>query len=84
MTRLVTLPVSRASADQRRGRAGRLGPGICYRLWREAANHALVPHNRPEILDIDLSALAPLFAACGKLTLITFTFGLLFKTILAA
>jgi ATP-dependent helicase HrpB len=39
MTRLVTLPVSRASADQRRGRAGRLGPGICYRLWREGPPH---------------------------------------------
>ncbi|HLO02048.1 MAG TPA: helicase-related protein, partial [Symbiobacteriaceae bacterium] len=35
MTRLETLPVSRAAADQRRGRAGRLGPGLCFRLWTE-------------------------------------------------
>ena len=43
MTRLVTLPVSRASADQRRGRAGRLGPGLCWRLWSEAEDRALAP-----------------------------------------
>jgi ATP-dependent helicase HrpB len=55
MTRLVTLPVSQASADQRRGRAGRLEPGICYRLWNEAAHPSLPPHNRPEILDTDLA-----------------------------
>jgi len=57
MTRLVTLPVSQASADQRRGRAGRLEAGICYRLWSEAAHAALAAHNRPEILDSDLSGL---------------------------
>jgi len=65
MTRLVTLPVSRASADQRRGRAGRLGPGICYRLWNEAAHPTLVPHNRPEILDTDLAGLTLELAAWG-------------------
>jgi ATP-dependent helicase HrpB len=65
MTRLVTLPVSRASAGQRRGRAGRLGPGICYRLWRKAATPTLTPHNRPEILDADLTALALELAAWG-------------------
>ncbi len=65
MTRLVTLPVSRASADQRRGRAGRLGPGICYRLWQETANPTRVAHNRPEILDADLAALALELAAWG-------------------
>ncbi len=65
MTRLVTLPVSRASADQRRGRAGRLGPGICYRLWDAATHHVLVPHNRPEILDTDLAGLALELAAWG-------------------
>jgi ATP-dependent helicase HrpB len=65
MTRLVTLPVSRASADQRRGRAGRLGPGICYRLWNEGAHHTLVAHNRPEILDTDLAGLALELAAWG-------------------
>ena len=65
MTRLVTLPVSRASADQRRGRAGRLGPGICYRLWNQAAHHMLVPHSRPEVLDTDLAGLALELAAWG-------------------
>ena len=65
MTRLVTLPVSRASADQRRGRAGRLGPGICYRLWHETAQQTLLPHNRPEILDVDLAGLALELAVWG-------------------
>ena len=65
MTRLVTLPVSRASADQRRGRAGRLGPGICYRLWSEAAHTTLSAHNRPEILDTDLAGLALELAQWG-------------------
>ena len=58
MTRLVTLPVSRASADQRRGRAGRLEPGVCYRLWSEAEDRALLPFTAPEILDADLAPLA--------------------------
>jgi ATP-dependent helicase HrpB len=65
MTRLVTLPVSRASADQRRGRAGRLGPGICYRLWSEERHAALAARNRPEILDSDLSGLALELAQWG-------------------
>jgi ATP-dependent helicase HrpB len=65
LTRLVTLPVSRASADQRRGRAGRLGPGICYRLWSESAHPTLSAHNRPEILDTDLAGLALELAQWG-------------------
>ena len=65
MSRLVTLPVSRASADQRRGRAGRLGPGICYRLWPEAVHPTLPAHQRPEILDADLAGLALELAAWG-------------------
>ncbi|HSV27966.1 MAG TPA: ATP-dependent helicase HrpB, partial [Candidatus Omnitrophota bacterium] len=58
MTRLVTIPVSRASADQRRGRAGRLGPGVCYRLWSEAEDRALVGFTAPEIAEADLAPLA--------------------------
>jgi ATP-dependent helicase HrpB len=58
MTRLVTLPVSRASADQRCGRAGRLGPGVCYRLWSEAEDRALLPYSSPEIMEADLAPLA--------------------------
>ncbi len=65
MSRLVTLPVSRASADQRRGRAGRLGPGVCLRLWSEAMNATLVADRRPEIMDADLCALALELASWG-------------------
>ncbi|WP_173978198.1 ATP-dependent helicase HrpB [Magnetospirillum sp. UT-4] len=58
MTRLVTLPVSRASADQRRGRAGRTAPGICWRLWSEAEDRALAAFTPPEIAEADLAPLA--------------------------
>ena len=58
LTRLETIRVSRAAADQRRGRAGRTGPGVCYRLWDEEETRALVPFARPEILETDLSGLA--------------------------
>jgi ATP-dependent helicase HrpB len=65
MTRLETVAVSRASADQRRGRAGRLGPGICRRLWTEAEDAALQPYRPPEILEADLAPLALELAAWG-------------------
>jgi len=58
MSRLVTLPVSRASADQRRGRAGRLGPGVCLRLWSQAIHGTLVADRPPDILAVDLCRLA--------------------------
>jgi ATP-dependent helicase HrpB len=58
LTRLETVRVSRANADQRRGRAGRTEPGVCYRLWEEAANGGLRPYAAPEILSADLSGLA--------------------------
>ncbi len=58
MTRLETLRVSRASADQRRGRAGRQAPGVCWRMWTEAADRALAPQTPPEILQADLAPLA--------------------------
>jgi len=57
LTQLVTRKVSRASADQRRGRAGRTAPGVCYRLWHEGQTAALPPHDTPEILEADLTGL---------------------------
>jgi len=65
LTRLVTLPVSRASADQRRGRAARIGPGVCLRLWSREMHHTLVPAHRPEILEADLAGLALELALWG-------------------
>ena len=58
LMRLQTQRVSRAAADQRRGRAGRTQPGVCYRLWEEAETRALVPFASPEILDADLAGFA--------------------------
>lgn len=65
MTRLETVTVSRASADQRRGRAGRLGPGVCYRLWTEQEDRGLAAHDKPEIMEADLAPLALDLAAWG-------------------
>lgn len=57
ITRLETVRVSRAAADQRRGRAGRTEPGVCYRLWSEAETASLLPFAEPEIRAADLSGL---------------------------
>ena len=57
LTRLETVRVSRASADQRRGRAGRSEPGVCYRLWDQPETAALEAFTKPEILAADLSGL---------------------------
>lgn len=65
MTRLATTRVSRASADQRRGRAGRLGPGFCYRLWAEGDDGQLLAQRTPEMLEADLAPLALELAAAG-------------------
>jgi ATP-dependent helicase HrpB len=64
-TTLETVPVARASADQRRGRAGRLAPGTCYRLWTEAEQHQLPAHRPPEIHTADLSGLVLELALWG-------------------
>ena len=64
-TTLETVPVARAAADQRRGRAGRLGPGTCYRLWTEAEHHNLPAHRPPEIHTADLSSLVLELALWG-------------------
>jgi ATP-dependent helicase HrpB len=65
MTRLATVRVSRASAEQRRGRAGRVAPGICYRLWSRQEDAALPERASPEILQADLAPLALDLAAAG-------------------
>jgi ATP-dependent helicase HrpB len=65
LTRLATLRISRAAAEQRAGRAGRLGPGVVFRLWTEAAHRGLAAADRPEILEADLASLALDLAAWG-------------------
>ncbi len=65
MSRLVTLPVTRAEAEQRAGRAGRLGPGVAYRLWSRAEQATLRDHPEPEIEVSDLTPLALDLAAWG-------------------
>lgn len=57
LTRLDTVRVSRAAADQRRGRAGRTEPGVCYRLWDEPQTQSLAAFAEPEIRSADLAAL---------------------------
>ncbi len=66
VTRLETVRVARAAADQRRGRAGRTEPGVCYRLWDEPQTAALEAYARPEILSADLSGFVLDLAAWGS------------------
>lgn len=65
MTRLDTVRISKASAAQRAGRAGRTSVGVCYRLWSETVQHGLVAHTRPEILQADLAPLVLELSAWG-------------------
>ncbi|WP_420707437.1 ATP-dependent helicase HrpB [Paenibacillus sp. 1001270B_150601_E10] len=65
MSRLVTERVTKDAADQRRGRAGRLGPGACYRMWSKEEHAHLKPHRLPEIMDADLLPLQLEIAAWG-------------------
>lgn len=65
MSSLDTVPVSKAGADQRRGRAGRLSPGDCYRLWTEREQHYLPSQSEPEIAEADLASLALELAVWG-------------------
>jgi ATP-dependent helicase HrpB len=65
MTRLETVRVSQASAEQRKGRAGRVAPGLCYRLWSEAEHKSLPQYPAPEIREADLAPLALELAVWG-------------------
>ncbi|MCC7411250.1 MAG: ATP-dependent helicase HrpB [Gammaproteobacteria bacterium] len=65
MTALITVPITRAAAAQRCGRAGRNAPGVCYRLWTQAVDEGLAPFTPPEILEADLAPLALELAAWG-------------------
>ena len=65
MSALVTRRISRASAEQRQGRAGRLGPGVCYRAWSEGAHGSLAAFTPPEIVEADLTPLALELASWG-------------------
>jgi ATP-dependent helicase HrpB len=68
MTRLTTVTTSRASADQRAGRAGRVEPGVCYRLWSKVEHGTRQAHRQPEIAEVDLAGLALELAAWGTPT----------------
>ena len=74
LTRLETVRVSRAAADQRRGRAGRTEPGVCYRLWDEPQTGSLEPYTKPEILSADLSSFVLDLAQWGTSDLGTLAF----------
>jgi ATP-dependent helicase HrpB len=65
MSRLETQRISRASAEQRQGRAGRVEPGVCYRIWSEGAQRSLAPFTAPEIVEADLAPLALELAGWG-------------------
>jgi ATP-dependent helicase HrpB len=57
LSKLQTVKISKDSADQRAGRAGRLSAGVCYRMWTMADHQRLADHRIPEILEADLTSL---------------------------
>ncbi len=65
LSKLTTVRVSRAAARQRAGRAGRLGPGYCLRLWTKGEHYSLIPFHPPEIISVDLAGLALELALWG-------------------
>jgi ATP-dependent helicase HrpB len=65
LSRLTTVRISRASSEQRAGRAGRLAPGACYRLWSETTQRGLIPQSIPEIRSADLAPFALELSAWG-------------------
>jgi ATP-dependent helicase HrpB len=73
LSRLETIMISRDSADQRAGRAGRLSPGTCYRLWSKPVHARLAAHRTPEILEADLASLVLDMAQWGVQDISTLT-----------
>ena len=73
LSRLETVQISKDSADQRAGRAGRLSAGICYRMWTKATHERLSEHRIPEIMEADLAALVLDMAAWGIMDLMQLT-----------
>ena len=67
LSQLLTQRVTRDAADQRAGRAGRLGPGVCYRLWHAAIQEQLEAHRKPEILEADLAPMQLELARWGQM-----------------
>ena len=65
-TKLETVRITRDSADQRAGRAGRVAPGVCYRLWSESTQAGMIAQRNPEMLEADLAPLALELAAWGS------------------
>jgi ATP-dependent helicase HrpB len=65
-TKLETVRITRDSADQRAGRAGRVAPGVCYRLWSESTQAGMIAQRNPEILEADLAPFALELAAWGS------------------
>jgi ATP-dependent helicase HrpB len=65
-TKLETVRITRDSADQRAGRAGRVAPGVCYRLWSESTQAGMIAQRSPEILEADLAPFALELAAWGS------------------
>lgn len=73
LSRLETVQISKDSAGQRAGRAGRLSPGVCYRMWSKATHERLADHRTPEILDADLASLVLDMAQWGVADVNTLT-----------
>ncbi len=73
LSRLETVQISKDSADQRAGRAGRLSAGVCYRMWTKATHERLSEHRIPEIMEADLAALVLDMAAWGIMDLMQLT-----------
>ena len=73
LSRLETVQITKDSADQRAGRAGRLSPGVCYRMWSLATHERLGDHRIPEIMEVDLASLVLDMAKWGIIDILQLT-----------